>query len=330
MVPIETLREPATGLVVSLPDHGSPRLNQVHIVAGAMPEPGRPDDALVLESFVRSHGLKVGDTVPVVINGTIRPIRITGVAMSPEHVFPMPTTGIFSDDEALRGLLDARVGDGRRIRHDQRVQRRRDSTAAGRRSTQRFVAVDRVLEPYGGVGAFGRKDQVSNSILEGELSQLETMATVAPDDLPRRRGVSAQRGLSRLVLLQRAQIATMKAVGYGKREIGFHYVKLVCLIALGGSAIGILLGAYLGDAMTEMYTTYFKFPVLAFELDPRVVSIAVTVSLVAGVVGAIAARRPGSPTCLPPRPCDLQRPRTTARAFSTRSGSTASSRPRHG
>ena len=34
MVPIETLREPATGLVVSLPDHGSPRLNQVHLVEG--------------------------------------------------------------------------------------------------------------------------------------------------------------------------------------------------------------------------------------------------------------------------------------------------------
>ena len=97
MVPIDTLREPASGLVVSLPDFGSSRLNQLHLVGGAMPEPGRPDDAVVLESFVRSHGLDVGDEIPVVINGTIRPIRITGIAMSPEHVFPAPAAGIFSD-----------------------------------------------------------------------------------------------------------------------------------------------------------------------------------------------------------------------------------------
>jgi len=289
MVPIESLREPATGLVVSLPDDGSPRLNQVHIVAGALPEPGRPDDALVLESFVRSHDLRVGDTIPVVINGTIRPIRITGVAMSPEHVFPMPTTGIFSDEKRfgvfwMRDSVMAAAFDMTNAFNDVAIR-----LQPGASLDAVIAAVDRVLEPYGGVGAYGRKDQVSNSILEGELSQLETMATVAPMIFL---GVAAfllNVVLSRLVLLQRAQIATMKAVGYGKREIGFHYVKLVCLIALGGSAIGIVLGAYLGDAMTTMYTTYFKFPVLAFELDPRVVSIAVTVSLVAGVVGALAS-----------------------------------------
>ena len=289
MVPIETLREPATGLVVSLPDYGSPRLNQVHLVAGSMPEPGRPDDALVLESFVRSHGLEVGDTVPVVVNGTIRSIRIAGVAMSPEHVFPAPTTGIFSDEKRfgvfwMRESVIAAAFDMTNAFNDVALR-----LQPGASIDAVIAAVDRVLEPYGGIGAYGRKDQVSNNILEGELAGLETMATIAPMIFL---GVAAfllNVVLSRLVLLQRAQIATMKAVGYGKRDIGFHYVKLVCLIALGGSAFGIGLGSYLGAEMTEMYTQYFKFPVLAFELDPRVASIAVLVSVVAGVVGAVAA-----------------------------------------
>jgi putative ABC transport system permease protein len=289
MVPIETLREPATGQVVSLPEFGSPRLNQVHLVAGSMPEPGRPDDALVLESFVRSHGLEVGSEVPVVINGTIRPIRITGIAMSPEHVFPAPTTGIFSDDKRfavfwMRESVMAAAFDMTNAFNDVAIRLQPDASLDAV-----IAAVDRVLEPYGGIGAYGRKDQISNNILEGELAGLETMATVAPMIFL---GVAAfllNVVLSRLVLLQRAQIATMKAVGYGKHAIGFHYVKLVCLIAFAGSVIGIGVGSYLGTEMTEMYTQYFKFPVLAFELDPRVVSIAVSVSLVAGVIGAIAS-----------------------------------------
>lgn len=289
MVPIQSLREPAAGLVVSLPEFGSSRLNQVYLVEGAMPEPGRPDDAVVLESFVRSHELEVGDEIPVVINGTIRPIRITGVGMSPEHVFPAPAAGIFSDAKRfavfwMRESVMEAAFDMTNSFNDVSFR-----LQPGASIDAVIPAVDRVLEPYGGVGAVARKDQISNSIVEGELSQLEAMATFAPIIFL---GVAAfllNVVLSRLVLLQRAQIATMKAVGYGKREIGFHYVKLVCLIALGGSFLGIGLGAYLGTGMTEMYTRYFKFPVLAFELDPRVVSVAVTVSVVAGIVGAVAS-----------------------------------------
>jgi putative ABC transport system permease protein len=152
-----------------------------------------------------------------------------------------------------------------------------------------IASIDRVLEPYGGDGAYGRKDQASNSILEGELAQLEAMATIAPMIFL---GVAAfllNVVLSRLVLLQRSQIATLKAVGYRSRTIGIHYVKLVCLIALGGSLLGILAGVYLGSAMTDMYTQYFRFPVLAYELDARVVSIATGVSVLAGVIGAITS-----------------------------------------
>lgn len=289
MVPIETLREPAFGQIVSLPDHGIPRLNQLYLVAGAFPEPGRPDDALVLESFVRAHELELGDTVPAVINGTIRQLRITGVAMSPEYVFPMPVSGIFSDPRRfavfwMRESVMAPAFDLKNAFNDVSIR-----LQPGASLDAVLAAVDRVLVRYGGDGAYGRKDQPSNKILEGELAGLQAMATVAPLIFL---GVAAfllNVVLSRLVLLQRAQIATLKAVGYSNRAIALHYIKLVCLITLGGSALGVAGGAYLGSAMTEMYTEYFHFPVLAYELDPRVLSIAVGVSVAAGVLGAIAS-----------------------------------------
>ena len=49
------------------------------------------DDDL-LESFADAHALQLGDTLPVVINGTLRDLRIVGIAMSPEATLPSAST----------------------------------------------------------------------------------------------------------------------------------------------------------------------------------------------------------------------------------------------
>ena len=43
-----------------------------------------------------------------------------------------------------------------------------------------LIAVDRILEPYGGLGAYGRDLQVSSSILDGEIAQIEAMVLFLP------------------------------------------------------------------------------------------------------------------------------------------------------
>ena len=307
MVPIATMREPASGLVVSLPDHGTQRLNRLRLVEGSLPEAGRADDAAIVESFARAHRLSVGDAVPVVINGVMRSVRITGIAMSPEHVFPTPVAGFFADEKRSavfwmrRGVVESAFGLSNAF-NDVSVRLQPGASEAAV-----IAAIDRVIAPYGGLGAYGRDDQFSNAIVTSELQGLEAMATFAPMIFL---GVAAfllNVVLSRLVLLQRAQIATMKAVGYRKLEIALHYVKLVCVIALGGSVLGIAAGAYLGSAMTDLYTQYFKFPGLAYEFDPSVISIAVFVSVIAGVVGAFGsatkvANLPPAESMRPPAP----------------------------
>ena len=43
-----------------------------------------------------------------------------------------------------------------------------------------IAAVDRLLAPYGGTGAYGRAHQVSHRFLDDELRQLRAMAWVMP------------------------------------------------------------------------------------------------------------------------------------------------------
>ena len=60
---------------------------------------------------------------------------------------------------------------------------------------------------------------------------------------------------------------------------------------LGGALLGTAAGIVIGRIMTEEYTLFFRFPVLAFRLEFWVPLLATAVSLVAGVAGALSAVR---------------------------------------
>jgi putative ABC transport system permease protein len=158
--------------------------------------------------------------------------------------------------------------------------------------------LDTLLAPYGGIGAITKDKQLSNFTLNGELQQLESMATVVPMIFL---GVAAfllNVVLARLVSLQRPEIAALKALGYRDRQIAFFYMKLVALIVLLGAFVGLGVGVWFGRAMVDMYTRFFKFPVLSYRLQLQHVAISLLISLVAAGIGALATAR--SVTRMPP------------------------------
>jgi len=307
MVPVDTLPEPAHGTIVSLEGAGNEPLNALHLAAGRFVEPGRADEALLLQSFALEHNLTPGDRLPVVINGTMRRLRIVGIVMSPEYVFPLPVGGISADPKRFAGIWMDRDVLAPAFEMAGAFNDVTFRLQPGANETAILSEVDRILEPYGGFGMVTRAKQPSNYILEGEMSQLEAWATVVPFIFL---GVAAfllNVVLSRLVLLQRTQIAALKAVGYTDRQIGFHYVKLVSAIVLIGAILGIAAGAYLGSGLLDVYKEYFRFPELVYRLDIQVAFIGIAVSLVAAVTGALGAARrvarmPPAEAMRPPAP----------------------------
>jgi putative ABC transport system permease protein len=163
--------------------------------------------------------------------------------------------------------------------------------APGTEPSQIVARVDDLLDPYGSLGAVARERQISNYFLTQDLGSLATLATVAPMIFL---GVAAfllNVVLSRLIELDRPQIATLKAVGYSNREVGLHYLELSMLIALFGSAAGIGLGSWLGGHMTALYTRFYRMPGLAFRLDLNLLATALLVALGAGLLGSLVSVR---------------------------------------
>ena len=283
------LDEPASGRLISVPDVGRPRLNQLYLRRGRWLTPRSDDEALASEAFVDANQLEVGDTFSAVINGRMKELQIVGVVLSPEYIYEIKPGGIVPDnrhfgvfwmnEEALSLAFDM---DG--AFNDLAIKLMR-----GANVEEVIQRVDNLIEPYGGLGAFDRRDQLSHQFVDNEIEQNRNLGLFAPSIFL---GVSAfliNVVMSRTINSQREQIAALKAFGYSNLEVGWHYIKSVLLIAAIALAIGIPAGAWFGWLVTGMYARLFHFPVFLFRIYPSVLLAAACVAATAAVLGAIGS-----------------------------------------
>ncbi len=280
--------DPITGLLLSLPDVGAAQLNGLYIKRGRTVQPWSADEVVLSETFADAHGFQPGGTLAAIINGKRKQLTVVGVAVSPEYVYQIAPGAMFPDFKRYGVLWMGR--NALAAAYDMEGAFNQVSLTLARDAQEQDVIdrVDAVLAPYGGTGAYGRKNQFSNRFLTEELKQLQTMATIFPAIFL---GVAAfllNVVLSRLIALQREQIAILKAFGYSYLAIGAHFVKLVLLMAALGVAAGVVLGAWFGQGLSNVYhETTFRFPYLDYAVNTGVILIAFAVSALAAVGGTL-------------------------------------------
>ncbi len=304
------LSEPATGRIVSVPDASPPLLNLLAIRRGRSLEAGSRDEVVVSEAFAAANGLAPGDRLGAVLNGRWQRLRVVGIGLSPEYVYEIPGAGSILPDNKRFGVLWMR-GDalGSAFDMDGAFNDFVLKLAPGASRENVIADLDRLLEPYGGLGAYGREDQISNSFLSNELGELRAEGRIVPAIFLGVAVFLLHIVLTRLVHTQRDQIAVFKALGYANAAVGLHYLELVLLMVSAGAAVGVALGIRLGLGLTSVYAAYFRFPVLHYETGRGVLALAVLGSFGAAALGALGAVRQA--VSLPP--AEAMRPEAPAR-----------------
>lgn len=293
------LREPATGRLVSIPERGKPALNDLCLRQGRYPEPGRSDEVLASEAFAAANRLKVGNHLGAVINGRWRKLHIVGIALSPEYVYEVRGSGaIFPDNRRFGVVWMGRDAMAPPFRMEGNFNDIAIGLARGASEAEVIAAVDRLLAPYGSLGAHGRDEQLSARFLADEISQNRVSATYVPAIFLTIVAFMLHMALSRLTAMQRNQIGLLKAFGYSSAAIGRHYLKLACCAVAGGVLAGEAAGWYLGLLLTELYRDYYHFPLLRYESGADVMAIAFGITLAAALAGTWQAARAAA--LLPP------------------------------
>lgn len=290
-ITIPDVSDPIAGQLIGLDLLAPQQLNVVTLRSGRMVEVHGSGaiDALVSEAFAEAHQLKAGDEVTALINGKLERLRLVGIGLSPEYVFAglggspdQRGFGIFWIDR--QALATAYNMEGA---FNQVTVRLSPGASEGAVIDQ----LDRLLAPYGGVSAHGRDQQMSNVILSSEIKQQRVMGTVLPSIFLAVAAFLLNVVLGRQIASQREQVAALKALGYGNRAIGWHYLKMVLVIVVLGLAVGLALGGFLGNAFVGLYAKTFRFPGLNYRLAPGLMLVAAGVAIAAAVLATISAIR---------------------------------------
>ncbi|TAE90388.1 MAG: FtsX-like permease family protein [Verrucomicrobia bacterium] len=280
---------PATGHMISLPIDGStPKLNGIVLRQGRMPRPDERREIVLGEAFADAHQLKPGDELTAVINGRRETLRICGIGLSPEFVFEARAGETLPDHKRFsviwmnyRALAMAYNMDG--AFNDLCLD-----LAPSANAETVMQELDLILAPYGATGSYQRKEQASAQRLDDELRVLESLSFIYPIVFLSVAAFMVNAVLSRMVRLQREQIAQLKAQGYSSREVGWHYLKLVMLIGLIGAILGAFGGYVLGKQLVNLYTLFFRFPELEFTYHFSAMFTALFISMAAASLGVIS------------------------------------------
>ncbi|MDE2487189.1 MAG: ABC transporter permease [Alphaproteobacteria bacterium] len=307
LMDVPGLVRPATVRLISLPDDPSRALDRVRLAAGRMPDPGRTDEVVGLQSFLDAAQVRLGEKLTAVIRGRAATFIVVGAALSPEFVYVPAPESLMPDDAHQAVLWAPRPAVERAAGMTGAFDTAAVRIAPGASPKAVLQALDRILAPYGGRAAYLRSDQPSHRFLDAELKELSTSASILPPVFLLVAAALVHMVVSRLVETEREQIGLLKAFGYSDAAAASPYLRFALVVGLTGAVGGGLAGASLGAAIVDLYRQYFRFPMLEVRFHWSAFAAASAIAVAAAVAGSLLAVRRAvalSPAVAmqPPRP----------------------------
>jgi putative ABC transport system permease protein len=306
---IPRLAEPATGRFISISERPEGGLNALAIMRGRTPNPAAADEVLASDTFAHANGLSPGDRIAAVLNGRWQTLRIVGTALSPEYVYEVAPGGLFPDNRRFGILwmngdvLEPAFG-LKGAFNDVAL-----ALAPGADAADVVARLDRVLRVYGGLSAYTRSDQASNRFLTDELGEIQVMTSAIPLLFLTVAAFLLYVILSRLVHMQRPEIALLKAFGHSDLSVATHYLGFATATVACGLALGFPAGVYFGQVFVGIYRGYFHFPQLHWMMPASLPVALAFATLFSAALGALGAVR----RALALAPAEAMRPEAPAR-----------------
>ncbi len=197
--------------------------------------------AILDSSFAKEHGLKINDSIKLKVNGKWISFKIEGLAMSSEHIYSVKGTTSIIPDPRKFGFIILNEDMLKSI-YGQKIF----SQVCVKLSPEADIqAVEAEIDKALGdnlIGIVKRGEDSSTNNVWSNISQFRTLAAIFPLMFFLVTALITQSTMLRLVENQRGQIGILKALGYTKGRILWHYTSYGVYMGLLGAFVGLLLG----------------------------------------------------------------------------------------
>lgn len=255
-------------------------LNGIQLYRGSFPKE-KQHQVLLADKFYKAHQLEIGRSLHVVIEGKQVELAVSGSGQSPEFVYALKDLQSLTPDPKTFEVAYMPYEDMEALFNQKGLVNDLSFTLQpGVEFEDVEEAIKSEMKPYGLESLYGAKDQMSNAMLSQELDSLEKSAASIPVIFLSIAGIILYIMLKRLVESQRGQIGTLKAFGYRKWEILFHYISYGLVIGILGGLVGQLFGSVLAVYLTGYYEMYFSLPNLVSQFSVKYLFIGISMATI--------------------------------------------------
>jgi putative ABC transport system permease protein len=202
---------------------------------------GKSSGAVLDSKFAEVYNLKIGDFITIKLNGVWMRLQIEGLALNSEHVFAVKNTATITPDHSDYGFIIIRTNALKSVYGQKVYNQISVKTAPG---SDLASVVDKAGAYVGDnlIGITLQKDSSSVSSVNSRIQQFKTLSLVFPVLFLLVTALITQSTMVRMVENQRPQIGILKALGYSKRSILWHYTSYGVIVGVLGSILGLLTG----------------------------------------------------------------------------------------
>jgi putative ABC transport system permease protein len=282
------------GRVMGVPRLDGHEINAIDLIAGAPPDPVRFDQVVVERHTADTFGLAAGGRMRVFDGTGWREVTVSGVAQSPEYLWPARNRqDVLGDPHAFAVVFApeslARTLSARPTPNQTLIEMSGTATQSDR------DRVTRLLRSAGAVEIEDRGDQPSNAALRQNFNGFRVMAIGFPALFLTAAAIAEYLLITRLIHTERPIIGTLLALGARRRTVVRHYVWYGAVLAAVAALAGIFVGGVATSAYTRAYASLLKLPdtVIEHRIPTAVIGfvLGLTMGVIAGLAPAIGAAR---------------------------------------
>lgn len=148
---------PVRALLNSVDENGRNQLNQLTLRQGRLPRAGNPSEVVADEAFANANGLAVGSQIEALVCGRKQDLRIVGIGLAPNFIYALAPGDIIPDDRRFGVFWIGQKALEATTDRTEAINSLSLTLERGASEPDVIHAVDGILAPFGGSGAYDRK-----------------------------------------------------------------------------------------------------------------------------------------------------------------------------